>query len=176
MKWQSLPSPTWVAEMSRLIRHEEDLNLSQEAIQKLVSFARGDITWAEAEGMTWEQAKAIGQVGCDLAEAGRLEEARILFEGLIAGNPRDSASQAALGTVYQKLGRIQDAKEAYTQTLDIDSDNPIALTYRGELRLREGDQAGREDIERAAKSDRSESTAAGRRARTLIAAMSTPSA
>ena len=46
------------------------------------------------------------QVPNDLATAGRLEEARIIFEGLVEGNPKDSASRAALGTVYQKLGRI----------------------------------------------------------------------
>src|SRR5918997_6694825 len=94
--------------MGRVIKHPGDTTMEKtnEAAGKLKAFARGEVTWAEVEGMTFEEAKAIAQVGCDLAAAGRYEEARILFEGLVEGNPKDSASRAALGTVYQKLGRV----------------------------------------------------------------------
>ena len=37
--------------------------------EKLKAFVRGEVTWAEVEGMTFEEAKAIAQVGCDLAAA-----------------------------------------------------------------------------------------------------------
>src|SRR5687768_7394816 len=98
--------------------------------QKLKSFARGEMTWAEVEGMTWEEANAIAQVGCELADAGRLQEARVIFEGLVAGNPKDSGTRAALGTVYQKLGRIEDALAEYTGAIEADSTNPVALVNR----------------------------------------------
>src|SRR5690242_713106 len=100
--------------MSRVIKSKElkTMELHSELKTKLRSFAKGKITWAELEGMTWEQAKGIAQVGCDLAAAGRLEEARIIFEGLVEGNPFDTAARAALGTVYQKLGRLADALDA----------------------------------------------------------------
>ena len=97
--------------MGRVIKYEGGA-MDTATAEKLKAFVRGDLTWAEVEGMTFEEAKAIAQVGCDLAAAGRYEEARILFEGLVEGNPKDSASRAALGTVYQKLGRLEDAQGA----------------------------------------------------------------
>lgn len=138
---------------------------------KLRAFARGEMTWAEVEGMTFEEAKAIAQVGCDLAAAGRLEEARIVFEGLVAGNPQDSASRAALGTVYQKLGRIEDAVSEYSLSLETDPQNPVALANRGELKLKSGDRGGFTDLAKAVESDPHGETAAGRRAKGLVKAI-----
>jgi Flp pilus assembly protein TadD len=121
--------------------------------------------------MTFEEAKAIAQVGCDLAAAGRYEEARILFEGLVAGNPKDSASRAALGTVYQKLGRLQDAITEYSAALERDPRNPVALVNRGELYLRQGERQGFTDVANAVEADPHGDTSAGRRARALVKAI-----
>ena len=158
--------------MGRIIKHEGDDTGGQvELKSKLKSFARGEMTWAEVEGMTWEEAKAIAQVGCDLATAGRLEEARIIFEGLVAGNPKDSASRAALGTVYQKLGRLDEAISEYSAALDHDPKNPVALANRGELRLKAGDRGGFTDIANAVDADPHGETSAGRRAKGLVKAI-----
>src|SRR5690349_13943681 len=89
--------------MSRIIKSAEHDLMQTHSDQKarLKAYVKGDLTWAELEGMTFEQARGIAQVGCDLAEAGRVEEARVLFEGLVEGNPHDAAARAALGTLYQ---------------------------------------------------------------------------
>jgi Flp pilus assembly protein TadD len=158
--------------MGRIIKHEgKTMELQDETVAKLKAFARGEMTWAEVEGMTFEEAKAIAQVGCDLAAAGRLEEARILFEGLVEGNPKDSAARAALGTVYQKLGRIEDALKAYSEALERDPGNPVALVNRGELYLRRGERRGFTDVASAVEADPHGETAAGRRARALVKAI-----
>ena len=159
--------------MGRVIKHEEAVAMRIEggAVRRLKAFARGEATWAEVEGMTFEEAKAIAQVGCDLAAAGRCEEARILFEGLVEGNPKDAASRAALGTVYQKLGRLEDAVAEYSAALAEDPRNPVALGNRGELRLRAGDRQGFGDLARAVESDPRGDTAAGRRAKALVKAI-----
>ena len=140
-------------------------------VEKLKAFARGEATWAEVEGMTFEEAKAIAQVGCELAAAGRYEEARVLFEGLVAGNPKDSASRAALGTVYQKLGRLQDAITEYSAALERDPRNPVALVNRGELYLRQGLRQGFTDVANAVEADPHGATVAGRRAKALVKAI-----
>ena len=158
--------------MGRIIKHEgKTMELQDETVQKLKAFARGEMTWAEVEGMTFEEAKAIAQVGCDLAAAGRLEEARILFEGLVEGNPKDSAARAALGTVYQKLGRVEDALKEYSAALERDPRNPVALVNRGELYLRKGDRQGFTDVSNAVEADPHGETSAGRRARALVEAI-----
>lgn len=129
-------------------------------------------TWAEVGGMTYADAKAIAQIGCDLAAQGRLDEARIVFEGLTAMNPKDTAARAALGTVYQKLGRIDDAMAEYTAAIKGDAKNAIALANRGELRLKANDKDGATDLARAVEADPKGETAAGRRANGLVQAMS----
>lgn len=158
---------------ARIIKMEETtMDMQTEAAAtRLKKFIRGEVTWAELEGMTWQEAKAIAQVGCDLAAAGRLEEARIIFEGLVAGNPQDSASQSALGTVYQKLGRLEDALQAYDVAVGVDARNPVALANRGEIKLRQGDRDGFGDLARAVEADPHGETSAARRAKALIRAI-----
>lgn len=136
--------------------------------ERLKAYVRGEATWAEVEGMTKGEARAIAQVGCELAAAGRLEEARVLFEGLVEGNPKDAASRAALGTVYQKLGRLDEALAEYTAALAEQPRNPVALANRGELRLRAGDRQGYAGLAQAMEADPHGETAAGRRARSLV--------
>ena len=158
--------------MGRILKlGDEAMQLNPDTKEKLKKFARGEMTWAEVEGMTFEEAKSIAQVGCDLAAIGRLEEARILFEGLVAGNPKDSASRAALGTVYQKLGRADEAMSEYSAALERDPENPVALANRGELRLRKGDREGFTDLARAVHVDPNGETGAGRRAKALVKAI-----
>ena len=147
------------------------MNFDNETVKKLKSYARGEMTWAEVEGMSFEEAKAIAQVGCDLAAAGRLEDARIIFEGLVEMNPKDSASRAALGTVYQKLGRSEEAIVEYDAALSQDGRNPVALANRGELRLKRGDRNGFTDLALAVEADPYGETAAGRRAKGLVRAI-----
>jgi Flp pilus assembly protein TadD len=159
--------------MGRVIKYQGDttMEIRTETVGKLKAFARGEVTWAEVEGMTFEEAKAIAQVGCELAGAGRFEEARILFEGLVEGNPKDAASRAALGTVYQKLGRLQEAISEYSAALERDPRNPVALVNRGELYLRQGLRQGFTDVANAVEADPHGDTAAGRRARALVKAI-----
>jgi len=147
------------------------MQMQSGAVTRLTAFARGEATWAEVEGMTFEEAKAIAQVGCDLAAAGRLEEARILFEGLVEGNPKDSAARAALGTVYQKLGRLEAAVAEYSAALEREPTNPVALANRGELYLRKGERQGFTDLAHAVEADPHGETTGGRRARALVKAI-----
>ncbi|PTL78586.1 tetratricopeptide repeat protein [Vitiosangium sp. GDMCC 1.1324] len=156
--------------MGRVIKYEGGA-MDTATTEKLKAYVRGEVTWAEVDGMTFEEAKAIAQVGCDLAAAGRYEEARILFEGLVEGNPKDSASRAALGTVYQKLGRLEEAITEYSAALERDPGNPVALVNRGELYLRQGNRQGFTDIANASEADPNGVTSAGRRAKALVKAI-----
>ena len=137
---------------------------------KLRAWARDEITWAEVEGLTFERARSIARIGCDLAAAGRLEEARIIFNGLLAMNPKDSGAAAALGTVLHKLGRPDEARRAYDDALAADPKNPVALGNRGELRLALGDGKGLDDLIAAVRADPELKTAAARRARAVLKA------
>jgi len=138
---------------------------------RIEGFLKGELTLAEVEGMTWEQAQVIAEAGCELAENGRLEEARVLFEGLVEMNSRDAAAHAALGTVYQKLSLLPEALSSYSTAIALDPFHPVALANRGELRLLGGDGEGYRDLQSAVASDPKGETAAGARAAAWIAAI-----
>jgi Flp pilus assembly protein TadD len=139
--------------------------------EKLLAFARGEATWAEVEGITAGEAARIARTGVELAAAGRLREAALIFEAMVEMNPRDAGAHAALGTVYQKLERAEDAVRAYGTALALDPDHPVALGNRGELLLRMGRREGFGDVAAAVQSDPEGKTAAGRRAARLARAI-----
>ena len=81
-------------------------------LRKLQAFARGEATWAEVEGITAGDAERIARTGVELAAAGQLREAALIFEAMVEMNPLDAGAHGALGTVYQKLERAEDALRA----------------------------------------------------------------
>jgi Flp pilus assembly protein TadD len=139
--------------------------------ERLQAFARGEATWAEVEGITAADAARMGRTGVELAQAGRLREAALVFEAMVEINPRDAGAHAALGTVYQKLGRSEEAVNAYGEALARDPDHPVALGNRGELLLRLGRREGYADVAAAVAADPEGRTAAGRRAARLAKAI-----
>jgi Flp pilus assembly protein TadD len=153
------------------VRHTaEERELRAEIGQAIGELIRGSRTLAQIEGMTYEQAREIAEIGCGLARRGRIEDARVVFEGLVAGNPFDTSAQAALGTVYQRLGRVEDAMVCYDKAIDLFEENVVALANRGELRLRQGDHRGLSDLGKAVQVDANGISAAGRRARAVLKA------
>ena len=145
--------------------------MTPELKRRIQAFRRGQLSWAQVEGLSWQQAQRIATTACDLATAGRLEEARRLLVGLVGVNPADSASWATLGAVYQRLGFEESARSSWDEALGLDPDNTVALAHRGEARLKKGDRNGLVDLERALATDAQGRTAAGRRARALVDAL-----
>lgn len=154
--------------MGKIVRPRTDVTFDPQTRARIRAWARDELTWAEVEGLSFEKARSIARIGCDLAAAGRLEEARVIFSGLWAMNPRDSGAAAALGTVLHKLGRADEARQAYDAALAADPKNPVALGNRGELRLMQGDPKGVEDLVAALRADPQVQTAAARRARAML--------
>lgn len=140
----------------------------REALRLVVELVRGTRTLAEITGMTSKDAAELARRGEALADDGNLESARVIFEGLVACNPRDVGAQAALGTLYEKLGRRQLAMDCFDAALALDPHHPVARLGRGELRLRIGDRLGLEDLHVAASSDPTGRSVAGRRAAALL--------
>ncbi len=146
-------------------------NFSASLRNDLLAWMAGEKTWAQLEGFTAAEAREIAERACALAEAGRLDESRRLFEGLVEMNPYDSSNWSALGTVYQRLDLEAEAREAYDNALVLDERNPVAYGNRGELRLKQGDADGVDDLELAVRWDSEGKTAAARRARAILNAL-----
>jgi tetratricopeptide (TPR) repeat protein len=89
-------------------------------------------------------------LGHALFEAGRVSEARVVFEGLVAAGHRDAFCRTMLGVVCLAQKDLERALALFDEALAIDPSDLAALVYRGELRLkRKKPGKAVKDLERA---------------------------
>jgi len=67
-------------------------------------------TLAEEQGMTAELGEAIVRIAGAELEAGRLDAARTILEGLAVTNPHDPAAWAMLSQVLRRQGKLLGAR------------------------------------------------------------------
>lgn len=105
-----------------------------------------------------EQAFAdLTRVGHEAFEAGRTEEARVIFESLVALGQSHPFAHTMLGTIHLGAHRIDAALAQFEAALAIDPDDLAALVYRGEIRLTKRKWVGAmDDLERAVKLGRAQ--------------------
>lgn len=94
----------------------------------------------------------LTRLGHEAFEAGRAEEARVIFESLVALGRRDPFAHTMLGTILLGAQALDQAQEQFEAALEIDPEDLAALVYRGEIRLsRKKTARAIEDLERAVK-------------------------
>lgn len=137
--------------------------------KRLTQFITGVITLGELEGISKEEQYEMAALGHRNLQAGKLDAARKVFEGLVALDPKDAYFHLVLGSVAQRQDRNADAIKSYSRAITLDASAPHAYANRGEVRMLEGDMVeGAKDLLRACELDpdaRHEST---RRARATI--------
>lgn len=98
-------------------------------------FLTGDLTLAQLEGLTAEDLYAMADVGYDLLEEGRVDDARKVFEGLNVYNPFDPYFHSVLGSIYQKLAMPDEALRHYESAVELFPEDIHSWTNAGELML-----------------------------------------
>jgi tetratricopeptide (TPR) repeat protein len=102
------------------------------------------------------------------ALAGRLDEARLLLEGLIVLEPQAAFLHTNLGCVLMRMGREDEALGFFDEALRLDASDVAAHTHAGELRLeREETDRAVTHFEAAIAQDPDGKNAFANRARTL---------
>jgi predicted Zn-dependent protease len=136
-------------------------------------FVRGEITFAQLEGMTAEDAMALAEQGHGFFRSGRLKEARTIFEGLAAVNPLDPYPHQVLGAICEREEDAEAARKHYDVCLSLHADNPWVLARRGEIRVRAGDiKGGIEDLSRTCELDGDAKLLTTARAHLMLKALS----
>ncbi|NJM54114.1 MAG: hypothetical protein HC846_12465 [Blastocatellia bacterium] len=131
--------------------------------------ATGQITIAEAVGISRKQLYLIAEEGYKLLMQGRLEEARQIYAGLVAASPFDSVFHCHLGAVLWRMGDLEKALEEYDASLQFNIANVDALAGRGELLLLKGEiRKGLEDLRKALETDPKLTRPSTVRARALV--------
>ncbi len=117
------------------ILNEEDCCSEEDIEEAIKGFILGDITLAQLEGISAEEMYQVADMGYDLFEEGKLEDARKIFEGLYTYNPMDAYFHSVLGSIYQKQEKFEDAIRHYTSAVELYSEDITAWTNLGETQM-----------------------------------------
>ncbi|MBK7860047.1 MAG: tetratricopeptide repeat protein [Archangiaceae bacterium] len=99
---------------------------------------------------TPQETAELAAFGHKLFEMGKPDEARVIFEQLVAADQRDPFVHTMLGTIYLALNDQERALALFQAALKLDPDDLAAVVYRGEIRLNRGKvKLAMEDLQRA---------------------------
>jgi tetratricopeptide (TPR) repeat protein len=147
-------------------------NNDQFFADRLEKVATGQATIAQAAGLTKGQLYKIAEKAYQLFSQGKLDEARQIYEGLVAADPYDSVFHCHLGAVLWRLGDVDRAFEEYDAAVRYNFANIDALAGRGELLVAKGEiEKGVEDLTRALENDPNCKRPSTQRARALLFSM-----
>ncbi len=131
--------------------------------------ASGQITLAEYVGLSKKELYVIAQQAYQLLNSGKLEEAREVYQGLVAADPFDSVFHCHLGSVQLRLGNADEALKEFDSALQYNIANVDALAGRGEIRLSQGNlKEAVADLRKAIELDPEGKRASTKRARAAL--------
>jgi Flp pilus assembly protein TadD len=99
----------------------------------LPKWASGQITLKELKGYSDDELYAIAHTGYFFMMQGKNEEAKTLFEGLVAIDPRNDYYYRALGVIFHKLGDAERAIKYFGYAIKVNSRSPAAYVNRAEV-------------------------------------------
>jgi cytochrome c-type biogenesis protein CcmH/NrfG len=98
-------------------------------MDRLNGVARAE-TPAQAQGMTEELGRAMVRLAADELDAGRVEAARSILEGLVVTNPHDHAPWALLAAVEKRRGCSLAARVCAAIAYELAPEDPqVQLAY-----------------------------------------------
>lgn len=136
----------------------------------IMDAVKGKKTFGEILGINAGQAYNLAQLGYRLLQEGQLEDARVMFQGLVTLNPKDPYMHLALGSVHHRAGRAPDAIAEYSKAVELDPKLTNAYANRGELYLGSHQaEKGIADLKKAIELDPKAQDPSTMRARAIIA-------
>lgn len=137
--------------------------------QRLKQFLEGAITLGELEGIDKDAQMRMAKNGFTLLNQGKLQKAKVIFEGLLALDPFDAYFHSALGSIAFQEKNMDGALKHFDQAISINPFFATARAHRGEIRLAQNDLTGAiEDLIEAINADPENEQPATQRARALI--------
>lgn len=114
--------------------------LQEEAIENLQMWMRNPqgINLGAALGYTELDISHLVSLAFKLLEEGKLDNARVIYEGIHALNPENVDAMMGLGSIYTHQSHTDQAIELFTRVLEEDPENKFALLQRGESYIKVG--------------------------------------
>ncbi len=104
----------------------------------IAKFIRGEMTWAQVQGISMEQTYSLAEMGYQLFLQGKNSEAKKIFQGLIVLNPYDAYFHSVLGSILARSGEFDKAIQEYSIAINLEPKDPQVLVNRAELILKKG--------------------------------------
>lgn len=116
----------------------EDPNVQAKQMQIRLSnlvdqWSQGRVSLKQIVGLSEEELYAIASQGYYLFLQGKSEPARVLFEGLVAIDPRNAYYYRALGAIYWRLKEPQKAVRQFTYAIRVAPNEVSSYVNRAEV-------------------------------------------
>ena len=114
--------------------YEEKL-YSPERVEK---WLKGDLTLQQLTAISGPELLQMAIIGFRMYELGRYGEAKLIFQGLVTMDPKESYFLTALGAVYLAENSLEEARRYLDRSIEVNPKEIAAFVNRGEVSLREG--------------------------------------
>ena len=95
-------------------------NPMQERLRKLADeWSQGRVSLKQIVGLSTQELYAVASQGYHFFLQGKLQPARVIFEGLVAVDPRNAYYYRALGAIYWREGESQKAIKQFTYAIRV---------------------------------------------------------
>ncbi len=101
--------------------------------QMLDKWSRGETNLRDLYGYTDDELYGISTQAFTLLMAGKLEPAKVIFEGLVALDPRNDYYYRALGFLYHRLGDPDRAVRQFGYAIQVQPNDLISYVNRAEV-------------------------------------------
>ena len=109
-------------------------NPLQERLRKLADeWSQGRVSLKQIVGLSTQELYAVATQGYHFFLQGKLQPARVIFEGLVAVDPRNAYYYRALGAIYWREGESQKAIKQFTYAIRVAPNDISSYVNRAEV-------------------------------------------
>ncbi|MBF0105087.1 MAG: hypothetical protein HQM16_07135 [Deltaproteobacteria bacterium] len=125
------------------------LEEKQKNVEEYKKFISGELTWGEIRKITKRMQRELARVAYLKFKLKDYAKAELLFKGLAIVDHTNWYYRAALGAVYQKQKKYEEAVEEYDIAVELKEDEISCVVNRGEcLMMLKDFEAAREDLKK----------------------------
>lgn len=131
-------------------RHIEGEQLQARLQQLVAQWSQGRTTLKQIVGLSDEELYAVASQGYFLFLQGKTEAARVVFEGLVALDPKNAYYYRALGAIYWRLDEPAKALKQLGYAIRVAPKEVSSYVNRAEVYVAQGQfELAREDLSAA---------------------------
>jgi len=116
---------------------KQDAVLDTQIPLLLDRWSRGETNLKEIYGFNAQELHGISNQGYLLLMQGKTEQAKIIFEGLIAIDPRNDYFYRALGVIYHHLGETDKAVRQFGYAIKVNRQDLTSYVNRAEIYIQQ---------------------------------------